>query len=256
MLCTNRDYEGDVRSGSKVWINSLTDPTISKYTGGPIANGRLQTSATELPVDQADYFSFTLKDVERVQQAGDIAGTATSQAGQKLTEASDLFVGGQMVANAGAKNIALELPATGNTGDALYEAIVDDLVTVLDENKIPEDGRFLIVTPRIKAMLLKSARFIDASQYGSSEPIRNGVIGRFAGFTVQMTTNLPKTSGTYQVDLIAGHPMATTYAEQIESVETLRDPDDFGDIVRGLHVYGGKIIRPEVLAIAKVTVTP
>ncbi|GGP84460.1 phage major capsid protein [Streptosporangium pseudovulgare] len=253
-LCTNRDYDGDARSGSKVWINSLVDPTVSEYVGAPITTNRLQTNATELPIDQGDYFSFTLKDVERFQMIGELAATATAQAGQKLIEASDLFVGSQMLANAGAKDIAISIPAGTNAGDALYESIVDDIVTVLDENRIPEDGRFLVVTPRVKAMLLKSSRFIDASQYGSSEPIRNGVIGRFAGFTVQMSTNLPKTSGAYTSDIIAGHPMATTFAEQIEEVESLRDPEDFGSIIRGLHVYGAKVIRPEALATAKVTI--
>ncbi|MER5651220.1 N4-gp56 family major capsid protein [Streptosporangium sp. NPDC002524] len=253
-LCTNRDYEGDARSGNVVHINSLIDPTVSTYNGGTITTNRLSTSAVDLLIDQGDYFSFTLKDVERAQQVGNVAPTATAQAGQKLVEASDLYVGSQMLANAGTKGVALDIPATGNAGDALYEQIVDEIITVLDEAKIPEDGRFLIVTPKVKATLLKSNRFLDASAYGSNDPIFNGVVGRLAGFTVSMSTNLPRTSGTYTMDIIAGHSMATTFAEQIEEVENLRDPEDFGSIIRGLHVYGAKVIRPEALVTAKITV--
>ncbi|MEV0620714.1 hypothetical protein AB0I81_45830 [Nonomuraea sp. NPDC050404] len=70
-----------------------------------------------------------------------------------------------------------------------------------------------------------------------------------------MTTNIPQTTpGTYNVDIIAGHPMATTYADQIQEVESLRDPDDFGHIIRGLHIYGAKAIRPQALVTAKVAI--
>ncbi|MEU4718390.1 phage capsid protein [Nonomuraea dietziae] len=255
-LATNRDYEGEVRKGSKVHINSLTDPTVSPYTGAPLATSELATTDQELVISEGDYFSFSVKDVVRVQAAGDLAMTATATAGRKMLEVADRFVARQMIANAGAKNVAISIPATGNKGDALYDAVVDNVVQELDDNDIPEDQRFLIVTPRIKAMLLKSSKFTDASQYGSDEPIRNGEIGRFSGLRVQVTTNIPQTTpGTPDVDLIAGHPMATTYASQIQETESIRAQDDFADIVRGLHVYGAKVIRPSALVTAKVTVT-
>ncbi|MEW9555248.1 phage capsid protein [Nonomuraea sp. NPDC050783] len=255
MLATNRDYEGNVRQGSKVHINSLVDPTVSPYTGGPITTTRLSTEDAELLISEGDYFSFTVKDVERVQAAGDLAMTATAAAGRKLLEVADQYVASQMIAEAGAKNVPISIPSGTNAGDALYDAVVDNVVQALDNNDVPEDRRFLIVTPRLKAMLLKSPKFIDASQYGSTDAIMNGEIGRFAGLTVQMTTNIPQTTlGTPDVDLIAGHPMATTYANQIQETESLRDPSDFADIVRGLHVYGAKVIRPSALVTAKVTV--
>ncbi|MFI9598177.1 phage capsid protein [Nonomuraea sp. NPDC052265] len=254
-LATNRDYEGDVRQGSRVHINTLLDPEVKPYAGGPLTTGRVATTATELAITEGDYFSFTVKDVERVQSAGNLAGTATAQAGRKMLEAADQWVASQMIAGAGTKNVAVSIAAGVNQGDALYEAVVDEIVLTLDESKIPESQRFIIVTPRIKSMLLKSSKFIDASQYGSSDAIQNGEIGRFAGFTVQMTTNIPQTTaGKYDVDIIAGHPMGTTYADQIQETESLRDPEDFGHIIRGLHVYGAKVIRPQALVTAKVTV--
>ena len=254
-LATNRDYEGDVRQGSKVHINTLTDPTVAPYSGGPITTTRLATTDAELLISQADYFSFAVKDVEKAQAAGNLAATATATAGRKMLEAADRYVGSVMIANAGRKDVSISIASGVNQGDALYEEIVDEVVQTLDNNDVPEDQRFIIVTPRIKAMLLKSARFTDASQYGSTEPIQNGEIGRFAGLRVMVTTNIPQTTpGTPDVDLIAGHPIATTMANQIQEVETIRDPEDFASIIRGLHAYGAKVIRPSALVTAKVTV--
>jgi N4-gp56 family major capsid protein len=254
-LATNRDYEGEIRQGNKLHINSLTDPTVSPYTGAPLVTSNLATTDQELEISEGDYFSFSVPDVTKVQAAGDLASTATSTAGRKMLEVADRFTASLMIAGAGSKDVAISIPATGNKGDALYDEIVDNVVQTLDDNDIPAEDRFLIVTPRIKAMLLKSSKFLDASAYGSNEPIQNGEIGKFAGLRVQVTTNLPQTvPGTPDVDLIAGHPMATTFASQITETESIRAQDDFADVVRGLHVYGAKVIRAQALVTAKVTV--
>ena len=93
----------------------------------------------------------------------------------------------------------------------------------------------------------------DASASGDPNALRNGFVGRAAGFDVHESNLTPDpTTGTYAV--IAGHPIATTYADQIVKTESLRLQDFFGDGIRGLHVFGRKVVRPEALALASVTV--
>ncbi|MGX1133184.1 N4-gp56 family major capsid protein [Streptomyces glaucescens] len=256
----NRDYEGDVaESGDTVHIGSLAAPTISTYTKNvtSIDPQTLTTSDQTLVIDQSKYFAFEVDDVDKRQakSSGQLLNKAASDSAYGLSDLADVFLAGLMTANAG------NVIAAGDAGtpDAAYK-IVLALKVKLDKAKIPTSGRFLIVAPEFHALLLQDSRFIDASQYGDGgATIRNGEVGRILGFNVMVSLNTPAgTAGTSpEVSnfAIAGHAMATTFAEQINKVEAYRPQSSFSDAIKGLHLYGAKVVRPEALAVMDVDVT-
>ncbi|NRQ38267.1 N4-gp56 family major capsid protein [Nonomuraea sp. NN258] len=249
-LCTNRDYEGDIAGpGDQVHINSLVRPAVVGYTrNADVLPELLDTDRQTLAIDHGKAFAFILDDVDAVQQAQ--AGTdkphpiyaATLESMQALKVAADSYVGTKMVAGALADNKKI-FKATGSSPGDPFNALVDYGV-VLDNADVPVKGRFAVVRPEVKALILKHDKFI-ASSYGSAEPIQNGVIGSLAGFTVAVTPHMPT-----GVNMIVGSPIATTYGDQLSKLEAIRHPTKFGDVVRGLHVAGAKVIRPEALIIA------
>ncbi|WP_329544698.1 N4-gp56 family major capsid protein [Streptomyces sp. NBC_01356] len=255
----NRDYEGEIaQAGDTVHIGSLTRPTISTYTKNSTAIDpqTLATTDQTLVIDQSKYFAFEVDDVDarQVKDGGKLLNKAADDAAFGLADTTDLFVAGLMAAGAG------NVIAAGDalTADAAYK-IVLALKVKLDKAKVPTQGRFLIVAPEFHALLLQDNRFIDASAYGSNNPILNGEVGRVLGFNVLVTLNSPAgTAGTgLEVSnfVIAGHSMATTFADQINKVEAYRPQSSFGDAIKGLHLYGAKVVRPEALAVMDVDVT-
>lgn len=256
----NRDYEGEIANqGDTVQINKLTDPTIGPYTRNSTDLSSpevLTTTANTLVIDQADYFNFLLDDLDRSQvvNAGGLVSDAATRAAIGLRAETDTFLFAAMAADAGAKLTAEDI-------DSPDEAFLlfRKLRMALNKASVPTDGRWVVVSPEFEVLLLGDARFIDASKYGTNAPIMNGEIGRAIGFRVLVSNNLPMgyPGSTPEVSnfVIAGHSMATTYAEQISKVEALRSQKAFADIVRGLHLYGAEVVRPEALAVCDVDVT-
>ena len=128
-----------------------------------------------------------------------------------------------------------------------------DLRTRLTRTNTPVDGRYVVVPPEFYAQLLSDDRFIRLDASGTTEGLRNGQVGRAAGFDVIEANTVPEEDGTFT--LLAGHSIATTYAEQILQTEALRLEHQFGDGIRGLHVYGAKVTRPTNVARVDVEVT-
>jgi hypothetical protein len=112
----------------------------------------------------------------------------------------------------------------------------------------PADGRFVIVPSWYHAMLLKDDRFVRAGTAKTDQVLANGMVGEAAGFTIMKSNNVPNTTNTLY-KIIAGHKMAFSYAEQIVKVEAYRPEKRFSDAIKGLHVYGGKLVRPYCWAV-------
>lgn len=242
-VCTNRDFEGDIAGpGDQVHINSLTRPTVVDYTrNADVVPQFLDTNDQVLAIDHGKAFAFLVDDLDRVQAAGDLIVTATMESMQALRVAADTYVGAKMLA--GALTANKKVFKTASTPGDPFTTLVDYGV-ILDNADVPPLGRFAVVRPEVKALILKHDKFI-ASSYGSAAPIQNGVIGSLAGFSIAVTPHLPA-----NVNLIVGSPIATTAGDQIVNVESFRSPTKFGYVVRGLHVAGAKVIRPEALIIA------
>lgn len=256
---SNRDYEGEIADfGDTVHIGSLTDPTVATYTKNTtvINPATLVTTDQTLLIDQSKYFAFEVDDIDarQVRNAGELMSRASTRAASILADTTDQFLAGLMTTGAG----TIMTPAAVATADAAY-LLIRQMRVKLDKANVPTDGRFLIVAPEMYALLLGDARFIDASRYGSNAPIQNGEVGRIIGFTVMVSNNIPAgttaTAPAVSNFVIAGHAMALTYAEQISKTEAYRPPDSFSDAVKGLHLYGGKVVRPEALVVQDTDVT-
>jgi N4-gp56 family major capsid protein len=248
----NRDYEGEIaEQGDSVTINTLADPSIDSHTRNEALGTPefMTTTEQSLIVDQAKRFHFLIDDIDKRQAAGDFATRALERAGYKLADTTDQYVAALMAAAVPSANQigSTASPKTdlGTAGKA-YDYLVK-LGTKLDEQNVPSEGRWCIIPPWYHELLrLSGEDFIHATP-GGDQVLRNGVIGEVAGFMVLKSNNVVNTSAT-KYKIIAGTAFATTFADQILKVQAYVSQSYFGDIVRGLHVYGGKVVYPNDLA--------
>lgn len=246
----NRNYEGEIKNaGDTVHINTLGAVSVRTYAQGTdLSYDALSTTDQQLEIDQQKYFAFALDDVDKAQAAGDIMDTAMSRAAYSLADVSDAFLLGKIAAGGASANyVGSSASPVALTKSNIYENIVA-LRTKLDKQNVPTQGRTLVVPPEAYALLLQDERFtkVDAT---AENVIVNGLVGRVAGFDIYMSNNVVKSADATPVYTITAQVAdATTYAEQIIKTEALRPEASFSDAVRGLHVYGAKVTRPEEIA--------
>lgn len=256
----NRDYEGEIsRQGDTVHVTNLTAPTIGTYAKHTdITVEDIDDGTAALTIDQAKYFAFEVDDIEKVQQVagGNALSTQTQEAGYGLADVADKFLLTTM--NTAVQGTANDLGtvAIHTDADALWDAIVD-LGVKLDEANVPDAGRFVIVSPALHGRLLKLDRFVATGDEKAATSRGNGFIGMVAGLEIYKSNNLPAVTDVAATGglALAGHRLATSFAEQIVSVESGRMEKRFADMVKGLHVYGAKVFRPTALAVAEFDAT-
>lgn len=248
----NRNYEGDIaRAGDTVHITSFGDPGVRDYQRNTdITWENLDSDQQTLVIDQEKYFAFTVDDVDRRQALPGFVEESATGASYNLAAVADQFVAGEIADGVDSANV-LAAREIANPGQA-YSTLVD-LRTRLTRTNTPVDGRYVVVPPEFYAQLLSDDRFIRLDASGTTEGLRNGQVGRAAGFDVIEANTVPEEDGTFT--LLAGHSIAATYAEQILQTEALRLENQFGDGIRGLHVYGAKVTRPTNVARVDVEVT-
>ena len=247
---SSRGYEGEIReAGGTVKIASIGDVQIGDYVKNEDIDDPeiLTDSEQSLLIDQAKYFNFYVDSVDRAQQNVDVLDEAMRRSAWSLREAADTYLAGIMAAAVTAGNTlgtttTPELP----TKDDAYEYLVD-LGVLLDEANAPIDGRFVVLPAWFHGLLLKDERFVKAGTVRSDSALSNGEVGEAAGFRILKSNNVPNTTGE-KYKIIAGHSIATAYVEQIADVQTYKPEKRFGDAVKGLHLYGAKVVRPTALA--------
>jgi N4-gp56 family major capsid protein len=252
---SNRDYVGDIATqGDTVHIVNVSDPTVSTYTpDSDVTIQALTDAETTLVIDQAKSFAFQIDDVHmrQARNGQSLMAQALAQASYKLRDTADTYTAGLMKTGVDSGN-ALGAK-TVNSADTAFKLLID-LRTKLDAANVPSMGRYVVLTPELEGYLLQDSRFVNAQNYGSTEPIQNGRIGRALGFELYKSNNAPAGASAGKI-VIAGHPSAVTYADQIASVEQGRMEKRFADFVKGLHLYGAKVVRPTAIATADVTVS-
>lgn len=250
-LVVNRNYEDEISGpGDTVHITSLADPTIRDYEAHKdIVIDDVDDVEEVLIVDQAKYFAFEVDDLEkRFATAGGVAiSESARRAAYKLRRVVDSRIAGEAAADAA---IQVDETEIKNASEA-YEMLVH-LSVELDENDVPEDSRFAIVTPAFHGQLLLDNRFVGAGV--ADNVLANGRVGEAAGFTVLKSTNVAAGDTTGK-KIVAGNNNAITYAEALTEIEAGRMEKRFADLCKGLLVYGSDVIRPEQLATADVIVT-
>lgn len=264
----NTDYEGDIaQAGDTVRITSISRPTVSDYSPGvtTISPQQLVDANRTLVIDQVKYWAFQVDDVNQRQAAGDIIGPATSEAAYALADVMDQYVAG-LYTQAQAANVAAPVSidttpdGTGNATWAYQSALAYDTILIplkvkLDEANVPTAGRYCVLPPWLHGVMLRDPRFVKVNESGTDQGLRNGQVGRAAGFDILMSNNVPSPSATVFA-VTAGTSAAITWATQISKTEAYRPESSFSDAVKGLALYGSRVIRPESLAYCLVTATP
>lgn len=245
----NRDYEGEIRSaGNTVKIASVGDVSIGEYTKDEdIDDPEVLTDDEQtLSIDQQRYFNFYVDSIDRAQQNVNVLDEAMRRSAWALRDVADRFLADLMEqAVPNGNKIGSNTTPIVPTKDDAYEYLVD-LGVKLDEANVPIEGRFVVVPAWFHGLLLKDERFIRTGAAGDRR-LRNGEVGEAAGFSILKSNNVPAISGA-KYKILAGHAMATAYVEQILDVQTYKPEKRFGDAVKGLHVYGAKVVRPSALA--------
>ena len=267
---SNTDYEGEIRRmGDTVNIRTQPNITIRDYVKGQnLTVENPDAPKLQLVIDKGDYFACVEDDIDRIQSDVKLMDMWSKDASEQMKIKIDQRVLTDLLPGIGAFNkggtagqqsAAFNLGTTGSPltvtkdGAGGTTAVIDlivDMGTVLDEANVPESDRFIVIPARM-AGLIKKSELKDASLTGDgTTPIRNGRLGMIDRFTLYVSHNLNVSSG--RTSLIAGHKMGFTFASQMTEMETLRAESTFGNIVRGLQVYGYKVVKPEALSQAVV----
>ncbi|MDT8895642.1 P22 phage major capsid protein family protein [Halomonas sp. I1] len=247
--------------GDTVEIRTTPSITIRDYeVGGGLNYEKPTSDKVELHIDKAKYFSFEVNDVDAYQSDIKLMDNWSDDAGQQMKIAIDTVILGDVYADAAPENAG---PSAGvksgsyNMGEAgapvgiAKDTILDTLVdcgSVLDEQNVPDTGRYIILPAWMNGMLKKSD-LRDASAMGDSTSVyRNGKVGMLDRFDVYISNNLSTvqdgTTGKNATNVLFGHKKALTFASQMTNMETLPNPQDFGKLVRGLNVFGYEMIDP------------
>jgi N4-gp56 family major capsid protein len=250
----NRDYEGDIaEAGDTVRITSVSRPAIGTYTPGSttITPEKLTTGQRTLVVDQSKYWAFSIDDVDKRQVKSNLIPQAMSEAAYGLADVVDQYVAGlyTQIQAANFLNVVGSPIDTYTSVNDAYDKVLVPLRTALTKANVPTAGRYVIVSPEFYASLLKDSRFVKVNESGTEAGLRNGMVGRAAGFDILESNNVPNPSGDTQV-ITAGTSAAITFAEQINKTEAYRPESSFSDAVKGLALYGAKVVRPDYLAAA------
>lgn len=251
----NRDYEGAIaESGDTVKISSISRPTIASYTKNSttITAETLTDAQRSLLIDQAKYFAFEVDDIDLRQSAngGALMSEAAVEAAYGLADVADQYVA-SLYTGVDSGN-AISTTSVTDAAKAVTGLI--NLKVKLDNANVPSQGRYVVVPPWYNALLLGSDLFVRVDGSGSSEGLRNGMVGRAFGFDVLVSNNCVNVTGDDWI-VQAGYPGAVSFAEQVAKVEAYRPESAFSDALKGLHLYGAKLTRPTGIATLTASIT-
>ena len=247
---SNTDYEGEISGqGDKVHIRTVPTVAVADYTG-TLTYADVTTSTVELNIDQAKSYAFKVSDVLSAQGDIDMLAAASKDAAEQMRIAVETQVLAGVVT--GATTIGSQTTITTSN---ILETILG-MATSMDNLNIPEEGRFIVLSPEFVSKL-KQSELRQAYLTGDdTSPLRNGKVGIVDRFTVYQSNMLyTATSGTDNgyTHVLAGHPKSICFASQFTNTETVRLESSFGDGVRGLKVYGSKVVVPDALVVGKWT---
>lgn len=267
-MVVNDDYEGEIQQmGDTVHITQMGDPTVSTYTpGGNLVYEQVSDAGLTLVINQAKSFSFAINDVDRAQAAGLMQPYLEGRAAYRMADVADQFLASQytsaavtnVIGTTGAPLTPQPYAGSASHPADFYVQVLEPLKVILDQANVPDEDRYITCPPWAVSLVSQTQAFVSVTdmQGDPSQVFQRGFMGQVSGFNVLKSNNVPQPvaggAGTGVWAVQAGHPMALTYAEQITETEALRLQSDFSDGVRGLHLYGCKLVRPDCIAVAYV----
>jgi hypothetical protein len=266
---TNTDYAGEISAyGDSVKIIKEPVISVSDYTrGSDTTPTKLTDQELTLVVDSAKAFKFIVDDIETKMSHVNFKEVASSSAAYALKDSFDAAVIANMFSGLSASSPDHVLGADSATALAanVYDGagsvdigltsetdplnLMARMARLLDEQNVPEEGRWFVAGPDFYEQLGQSSSKLLSVDFNAGQgSIRNGLVssGKLRGFDMYKSNNIAATTNATG-KVLAGHISSTATAQTIISTEVLRDPSSFGDIVRGLHVYGSKVLRDEAL---------
>jgi hypothetical protein len=264
----NTDYEGEIsKMGDKVNIRTTPTIVIRDYQkGGNLQYQRPESPNVELLIDKAKYFAFVVDDIDKFQSDINLMDDWAGDGGEQMKIVIDTQILGTVPADvpaankgltAGRKSASFNLGTTG-TPFVLTAANVVEFITacstVADEQNWPETGRWMVIPPWMRFLLMNSD-LKNASLAGDESSIlRNGRIGMIDRFMMYVSNNISTAAdgGFTAYNVLFGHKSAITFAAQMTEMDSLKAESTFGTLVRGLNVYGFEVIKVEALGLGYV----
>ncbi|WP_372659918.1 phage major capsid protein [Amycolatopsis kentuckyensis] len=216
----NKDYEGEIsQQGDTVRINSVGRPTVKDYVPGqPIVREHLSDAQRVLTITEQKYFAFDVDDINQRQAQGNIIQPTMDEAAYALADTVDQYIASLYTQVAAANNLGTITVPIGTPTDC-YDKILVPLGQRLNESNVPKVGRYVILPAWLESRLLLDPRLIKVNESGDGgQALRNGQIGRAAGFDI-LTSNNTVSPGASQNVVQAGTAAAITFAEQINKTE-------------------------------------
>ena len=258
----NTDYEGEItEAGDTVHISQVGDVTIKDFNRDADIESPDDVDVEEdltLDINQSKYFNISVCDVNEVQSKISLIDTATQRAGYGFADVCDKYLG-SLLAKSGTVNGGLGEKAKPIiiTADNAYETLVK-MKTGLDKANLPKQDRKVVVPPEFEGFMLLDPRFVAVPVDASQDRLTEGTVYRAAGFEIRTSNNVPSETGGGEsgdvtvYSIVGSSPIQGTFAQQILKTEAYRPEKRFSDAVKGLHVYGAKVLRPQVVAVATV----
>jgi len=240
----NRDYEGEISAfGDTVRINEIGAIDVGTYTKNTAITVQNLTSAQKmLTIDQAKYFAFSVDDIDAVQTKPKVIDGAMSEAAYSIGDTIDQHIAG-LYTQAGNSVTAL----TVSVGAVLLN--LSNMQLALDEANVPTGGRFLPIPPWYNQHLVRATSgAVSATgvpKIFDDGMIVSGYVGNLFGFNLLMSNNV-NNNGTVW-NMMGFTRAAITHAQQIAKIEAYRLEAEFGDGVKGLYLYGSKVVRPNAM---------
>jgi hypothetical protein len=281
----NTDWQGEISNvGDKVTINTAPTITVSNYSAGNTLSYQVPVPSTvDLLIDKGKYFAFQINDVLEYQSKPNLLDMFSADAAEQMRIAVDSTVlyntftqgatankGATAGVKSGSYDMGTDTAPIALTASNVVQKVLE-MASILDEQNVPEDGRYLVIDPATRALLFQSDLAKVYVTGDGTSPVRNGKVGSIDRFTVYVSNQLPRgaagtatpwtsgdgsetsvtSTGTVlkRKAIIAGHKSALTFASQITKMETVRNPNDFGDYIRSLNVYGYKMVAGQGFAL-------
>jgi len=268
---TNTDYAGEISAFGDT-VNIIKEPviTVAAYTRAASTTKQFLTDQElTLVIDKANSFKFIVDDIEERLSHVNFASVGASSAAYTLKDTMDSEVLTTMFAGVSTSSPDHRLGGDGNgsvstsfgTNDPLDMGngsselsplkIMARMARLLDDSQVPEEGRWFVAKPEFYEELADTDSKLMSSDFNQGDGgVRNGLVasGQIRGFSLYKSSNVPAVTGTNSTgQCLGGHMSSTATAQSILNIETLRDTNSFGDIVRGLHVYGRQVLRDDAI---------
>lgn len=247
----NRDFEGEIHEkGNTVRICGIGNVVVSEYTKNANMNApsSLSDTARELVIDQAKYFNFQIDDIDRAQASPKLMELAMKNAASALANDADRYVFG-LYSQAGST-----IECNDTSAENIVNLIIDARTKLFTNNVANPEDIVIEVTPEIAGMILKAKVNLSTD---NTDVMEAGCIGAIGGCKIYVSNNVEvlETDAGNKHKCLARTKRAIAFAEQLSEIDAYRPELRFADAVKGLHLYGAKVVYPKEMVLLDLTVT-